>query len=163
MSVEVIWRTSTTREVKTIFSVTSTGIQLVRYTERGRELDRVARQMVQRTEEDRSGRLGEHKRDLLHHPLREPIAEVEKDKETSGEQLLIRCMVSFRQKYTYRPLHLLKRRLHEEEMRATALGARGYVRMQEKCEQLMTCLKQLIEALEGMNHATSDTSLGTQR
>ncbi|HEY6410942.1 MAG TPA: hypothetical protein VIY29_26095 [Ktedonobacteraceae bacterium] len=61
-----------------------------------------------------------------------------------------------------RALHLLKRRLHEEEMRATALGARGYVRMQEKCEQLMMCLKQLIEALEGMNHATSDTSLGTQ-
>ena len=34
----------------------------------------------------------------------ELIAEVEKDKGgTSGEQLLIRHMVSFRQKYTYRP------------------------------------------------------------
>ena len=33
----------------------------------------------------------------------ELIAELEKDKGTSGEQLLIRHMVSFRQKYTYRP------------------------------------------------------------
>ena len=39
-SVEIIWRTSTTKEVKTICSVTSTGIKLVRYTERGRALDR---------------------------------------------------------------------------------------------------------------------------
>jgi hypothetical protein len=34
----------------------------------------------------------------------ELIAEVEKDKGTSGEQLLIRHMVSFRQKHTYRPV-----------------------------------------------------------
>ena len=34
----------------------------------------------------------------------ELIAEVEKDKSTSGEQLLIRHMVSFRHKYTYRPI-----------------------------------------------------------
>src|SRR5260221_3693079 len=33
----------------------------------------------------------------------ELIAELEKDKGTSGEQLLIRHMVSFRQKYTDRP------------------------------------------------------------
>ena len=102
-SVEIIWPPSTTREVKTICSVTSTCIQLVRYTERGRELDRAARQMVQHIEEDRACRLGEPKMDLLHHLLRELIAEVEKDKGTSGEQLLIRHMVSFRQKYTYRP------------------------------------------------------------
>ena len=87
---EIIWRTSTTREVKTIFSVASTCIKLVRYTERGRALDRACR-------------LGEPKMDLLPHLLRELIAEVEKDKGTSGEQLLIRHMVSFRQKYTYRP------------------------------------------------------------
>jgi hypothetical protein len=33
----------------------------------------------------------------------ELIAEVEKDKGTSGEQLLIRHMVSFRQQDTYKP------------------------------------------------------------
>jgi len=45
-------------------------------------------------------------------------------------------------------LPLLKRRLHEEKAHVTALKARGYIRMQEKCEQLITCLKQLVEALE---------------
>jgi hypothetical protein len=74
------------------------------------------------------------------------------------EELLDMCGASI----DLRALPLLKRRLHEEEMRAPALGARGYVRMREKCEQLMTCLKQLIEALEGMDNATSDNSLGTQ-
>jgi hypothetical protein len=57
---------------------------------------------------------------------------------------------------------LLRRRLHEEEAHAMALGARGYVRMREKCEQLVTCLKQLIEALEGMGHVRSNDSLETQ-
>ena len=57
-----------------------------------------------------------------------------------AEDLLDMCGASI----DVRALHLLKRRLHEEEMRATALGARGYVRMHEKCEQLMTCLKQLM-------------------
>jgi hypothetical protein len=103
-SVEIIWRPSTTREVQTICSVPSTCIKLVRYTERGRALDRAAKQMVQCSEEDRACRLGEPKRDLPHYLLRELIAELEKDKGTSGEQLLIRHMVSFRQKYTYRPL-----------------------------------------------------------
>jgi hypothetical protein len=42
-SVEIIWRTFTTREMKTIFSVASTCIKLVRYTERGRALDRACR------------------------------------------------------------------------------------------------------------------------
>jgi DNA-binding MarR family transcriptional regulator len=63
-----------------ICSVTSTCIKLVRYTERGRELDRAARQIVQRIEEDRACRLGEQKMDLL----RELIAELEKDQGTSG-------------------------------------------------------------------------------
>jgi len=59
-------------------------LALVRYTEGGRELDREAKQIVQRIEEDRACRLGEQKMDLLHHLLRELIAEVEKDKGTSG-------------------------------------------------------------------------------
>lgn len=83
-SVEIIWQTSTTRGGKTIFSVTSTGIKLVPYTDRGREVDRVAKQMVQRTEEERACRLGEQKRDLLHHLLRRFIAKVEKDEGTSA-------------------------------------------------------------------------------
>jgi hypothetical protein len=58
-----------------------------------------------------------------------------------------------------RALPLLRRRLHEEEAHAAALGARGYVRMREKCEQLVTCLKQLIEALEGMEHGTANDPL----
>jgi len=40
-----------------------------------------------------------------------------------------------------------------------ALGARGYVRMREKCEQLVTCLKQLIEILEEMSYGTTNTIL----
>jgi hypothetical protein len=102
--VEIIWRPFTTREVKTIFSVPSTCIKLVRYTERGRALDRAARQMVQC-----SRKIGlavwVNQRGIS--PITsggELIAELEKDKGTSGEQLLIRHMVSFRQKYTYRPL-----------------------------------------------------------
>lgn len=58
-----------------------------------------------------------------------------------------------------RALPLLRRRLHEEEVHAMALGARGYVRMREKCEQLVMCLKHLIEALEGMEHDTANDSL----
>ena len=58
-----------------------------------------------------------------------------------------------------RALPLLKRRLDEEEAQAIALGARGYVRMREKCEQRVDCLNQLIEALKGMKH---DTPLETQ-
>jgi hypothetical protein len=53
----------------------------------------------------------------------------------------------------------LRRRLHEEEAHAMALGARGYVRMREKCEQLVTCLKQLIEILEEMSYGTTNTIL----
>jgi hypothetical protein len=59
-------------------------------------------------------------------------------------------------------LPLLKRRLHEEEAQAATLGTRGYVRMREKREQLIMCLKQLIVALEGTDHDTSNHSLETQ-
>jgi len=61
-----------------------------------------------------------------------------------------------------RALPLLKKRLHEEERRATTLEAQGYIRMREKCEQLVPCLKPLIEALEGMGHVTSNDTLETQ-
>jgi hypothetical protein len=74
------------------------------------------------------------------------------------EALLDVCGASF----DARALPLLKQRLHEEERRATTLEARGYIRMREKCEQLVTCLKQLIEALEGMGHVTSNDTLETQ-
>jgi DNA-binding MarR family transcriptional regulator len=53
--------------------------KLVRYTERGREVDRVAREIVQRLEKDWTCRLGEHKMDQLRQLLRELIAELEKD------------------------------------------------------------------------------------
>jgi hypothetical protein len=58
-----------------------------------------------------------------------------------------------------RALPLLRRRLHEEEAHAAALGTRGYVRMREKCEQLVICLKQLIEVLEGMEHDAANDPL----
>ena len=54
--------------------------KLVRYTERGREVDRVARQIVQRLEEDWACRLGEHKMDQLRQLLQELITELEKDR-----------------------------------------------------------------------------------
>ena len=47
-----------------------------------------------------------------------------------------------------RALPLLKRRLHEEETQIPLLEARGYVRMREKCEQLVASLRPLIAALE---------------
>jgi hypothetical protein len=74
------------------------------------------------------------------------------------EELLDLCGASI----DTRALPLLKRRLREEAAHATTLGARGYVRMREKCEQLVTCLKQLIEALEGMGHGTINDTLETQ-
>jgi hypothetical protein len=58
-----------------------------------------------------------------------------------------------------RALPLLRRRLQEEKVHAAALGTRGYVRMHEKCEQRVYCLKQLIEALEGMEHGTTKDTL----
>ena len=71
------------------------------------------------------------------------------------EELLDLCGASI----DTRALPLLKRRLHEEEAHAIALGARGYVRMREKCEQLVTCLNHLIEALEGVEHGTASDTL----
>lgn len=53
--------------------------KLVRYTERGREVDRVARQMVRRLEEEWARRLGEGKLEQLRHLLKELIAELEQD------------------------------------------------------------------------------------
>jgi len=47
-----------------------------------------------------------------------------------------------------RALPLLKRRLQEEEAQIPQLEARGYVRMREKCEQLVASLHPLIAALE---------------
>jgi hypothetical protein len=47
-----------------------------------------------------------------------------------------------------RALPLLKRRLCEEEAQIPLLEARGYVRMREKCEQLVASLQPLIAALE---------------
>ena len=47
-----------------------------------------------------------------------------------------------------RALPLLKRRLQEEEAQIPLLEARGYVRMREKCEQLVASLRPLIAALE---------------
>lgn len=47
-----------------------------------------------------------------------------------------------------RALPLLRRRLSEEEAQIPLLEARGYVRMREKCEQLVARLRSLIAALE---------------
>jgi hypothetical protein len=53
-----------------------------------------------------------------------------------------------------RALPLLKRRCHEEEARLPMLEARGYIRMREKCEQLVASLQTLIAALEETDHGT---------
>jgi hypothetical protein len=53
-------------------------------------------------------------------------------------------------------LPLLKRRLHEEETRMMQLEARGYLRMREKSEQLITYLTPLIAALEEASHDISN-------
>lgn len=47
-----------------------------------------------------------------------------------------------------RALPFLGRRLHEDEAQIAPLGVRGYTRMREKCEQLVTSLRALIAALE---------------
>lgn len=69
------------------------------------------------------------------------------------EELLELCGASI----DTRVLPLLERRLHEEEARARALGAQGHARMREKCEQLVTSLRLLIEALEEMDHDSLET------
>jgi len=62
------------------------------------------------------------------------------------EDLLDLCGASI----DIRALPLLKRRLQEEEAQLPQLEVRGYVRMREKCEQLVASLQPLIEALEQM-------------
>ncbi len=52
-----------------------------------------------------------------------------------------------------RALPLLKRRLHEEEAQISLLETHGYVRMREKCEQLVASLRPLIAVLEQEEHA----------
>lgn len=47
-----------------------------------------------------------------------------------------------------RAVPLLKRRLQEEEQQVVSFEARGYIRMREKSEQLVTSLTRLIKALE---------------
>lgn len=47
-----------------------------------------------------------------------------------------------------RALPLLKRRLSEEEAQIPQLEVRGYMRMREKCGQLIASLRPLIAALE---------------
>lgn len=51
-----------------------------------------------------------------------------------------------------RALPILKRRLREEEAQSPRLQAGGYIRMSEKAEQLIACLRPLIAALEDRVH-----------
>jgi len=60
------------------------------------------------------------------------------------EELLNVCGASI----DARALPLLRRRLHEEEAQIPQLETLGYVRMREKCEQLVASLRPLIAALE---------------
>lgn len=60
------------------------------------------------------------------------------------EELLDLCGASI----DTRAIPLLKQRLHEEEAQIPLLEARGYVRMREKCEQIVARLRPLIAALE---------------
>jgi hypothetical protein len=62
------------------------------------------------------------------------------------EELLTLCGASI----DPRALPLLRRRLYEEETQITLLETRGYVRMREKCQQLVASLRPLITALEQM-------------
>ena len=65
------------------------------------------------------------------------------------EELPVLCGASI----DARALPLLKLRLHEEEAQVPLFEARGYVRMREKCEQLVASLRPLIAALEQEEHA----------
>ncbi len=60
------------------------------------------------------------------------------------EELLSLCGASI----DIRALPLLKRRLEEEKQQVILLQERGYIRMREKSEQLVTSLMPLIAALE---------------
>ena len=59
-------------------------------------------------------------------------------------------------------LPLLRRRLHEEDANIATLEARGYIRMREKCEQLVASLQALIAALEETDHDTKDKPKGSK-
>ncbi len=59
-----------------------------------------------------------------------------------------------------RALPLLRRRLREEREQVPLLEARGYLRMREKCEQLIASLIPLIAFLE--EEASHDTASETQ-
>jgi hypothetical protein len=52
-----------------------------------------------------------------------------------------------------RALPILRRRLHEETVQSQQWQERGYLRLHEKSEQLVTSLNLLIARLEG-NHDT---------
>ncbi len=65
------------------------------------------------------------------------------------EDLLDLCGASI----DVRALLLLRQRLREEEAQLPQLEARGYVRLREKCEQLVASLRLLIAALEQEKNA----------
>jgi hypothetical protein len=64
------------------------------------------------------------------------------------EELLDLCGASI----DARALPLLRLRLKEEEAQVRKSEAHGYIRMREKCEQLVTSLRPLIAALEQEEH-----------
>lgn len=74
------------------------------------------------------------------------------------EELLELCGA----KIDARALPLLRRRLQEEETTIPILQARGYTRLCEKCEQLVTRLKALITGLEEANYDPTDESKVSQ-
>jgi hypothetical protein len=58
-----------------------------------------------------------------------------------------------------RALPRLKRRLQEEEAQIPLLQQHGYLRMREKCEQLVTSLRPLIATLEHMTQDAKEESV----
>ncbi|MGZ3645849.1 MAG: hypothetical protein ACXVCM_18585 [Ktedonobacteraceae bacterium] len=66
------------------------------------------------------------------------------------EELLELCGASI----DARALSLLRERLHEEETQIPQLEAHGYIRMREKCTQLIASLRSLIAAFEHIEQGT---------
>jgi hypothetical protein len=58
-----------------------------------------------------------------------------------------------------RALPRLKQRLQEEAAQMPLLHQRGYIRMREKCEQLVTSLRPLIATLEHMAQDAEEESV----
>lgn len=58
-----------------------------------------------------------------------------------------------------RALPRLKRRLQEEAAQIPLLHQRGYMRMREKCEQLVTSLRSLIATLEHIAQDAKEESV----